>query len=428
MSFMPMVPWIAVILLSIVGLFSSVRINPQDVNCFGLEDKDCRIWSTAAANLSQLTSFNYDYETTTEFKFNMGSTQTSNTSSDKGGGVLAIDLAAIRNTADQLAVLQSVRMTLDESDSSTFTTISPSRTATMSETGSGRLVLVDGILYRNTAPPFGWLGEKVSDPYIDPAVKVFLQEPAVLSAISTAATIEGAVKLSRTANTPVLEGQRQIEFVYSFDLRTLLDSREMEPVMRGLLNADLITAMSSMFNFASSPGLASSLNSATLKITCWVGSQDNLYHAVIGDFALQDNLKAFESTGQGSVSADVHFALRLTKIGQPVSVEVPEDVQMLDMLPGIAVPSETPMPTLMPSDRPTTTPIPAATLPITNTPTATVPLTLTPLPTDTRAQMSAATNTPMSLTETPTASQTPLGVEAASLLFPQIATGTGRPM
>src|SRR5215213_1807446 len=98
---------IGIMLLAVVGLLSSVRpVSAQDFNCFGLQDKDCKILAAAQSNLNKSIPFNYEFETTV--KYSVNNPATSGTFSAKGSGVFASDLLGMLDAEDQAAVLQSI--------------------------------------------------------------------------------------------------------------------------------------------------------------------------------------------------------------------------------------------------------------------------------------------------------------------------------
>jgi hypothetical protein len=193
--------------------------------CYSLPAKDCTILKTAEANVAQEKSFSADYAMTLALT---GSGLSIN-SNAKGTLLLSYDPTAMNDLGMLLKKLQ-----LDLEGTGTFN--SKGLTPNTNQKGPFSLIYVDGIYYTQREP-IGWVGTKFngqtldgslsqtdafwdalsqqSNPTIANAFREFVESPVIPKFFSSLPTIPNFVKLKKTANSPTLDGQKQIEFIYT---------------------------------------------------------------------------------------------------------------------------------------------------------------------------------------------------------------------
>jgi hypothetical protein len=248
-------------------------------------------------------------------------------------------------------------------------------------------VVLDGIFYRNS-PLSGWTGYSIdqqiqafSDGFQSSfqngfnqsgnsaSTKVlldFLQDPSIPAFINALPSNSGFVKLTKTANTPLLDGQKQTEFVYTYDLPTLIKSKEMRPVFRALLvasgngiklNDSQLLAVGSI--------LSRLFTGTTITLTRWVGTKDMDFHAAIIDATIKYDPSTIASLlprntanlGAGG-SIKVHMAAKLTKLNQPISAITPPAGAILITPTALPTDADNTPPSSIDAPTPTGTPMP----------------------------------------------------------------------
>lgn len=314
-------------LVALLCASSIFTANAQIANCFGLAAADCQLVASADKNISQETSFNQTFETSATLKT---ATQTT-TLSATGGGLFALDSAALSGTADQAAVFNALKMTFNVSGSVKTTGSSAS-----TQSGKANFVVLNGELYAQATDSTGTLspwqsislaqaaaagsGSGSSNNASNPAL-AFFQDPAVIQAIVSAPNIKGFIVGKKTANVPIVDGQRQTELVYTFDAKTLVTSPTMYPVIKALLkagNANYSGATNAQMQ-SNALTLAAALQGTTFKVTRWIGTKDKLYHAL----GIDGVFKLTSLVAAQSGSATFHLLVKLSKVGQSITVNAP---------------------------------------------------------------------------------------------------------
>jgi len=322
----------------------SAPVFAQDSSGCTLAAADCKILSTADSNISKETSF------TQAFDFNVDVNTGSQKVNIKASGTGPFGVVA--NATDPLGGFQ---MQMDMTGSTTGTGSDSS--------GTINIIIVDGVLYLKgnvgSQKMDTWQGVKLSDLQslamsqmgamtgggaaggssalpggVDPSKFTgLLNDPAVMTSLAAIPTIKGFITQEKTANSPDLDGQKQVEFVYTFSPKALLDSKEILPLAKALISAAASMGGASSGATAALTDdqvtqylqLASGvLGDSNLKITRWVGSTDNMYHALGLD--LNVNVAA----GSSPITATVHLLVKLTKVGAPVTVKAPDGAKMIN--------------------------------------------------------------------------------------------------
>ena len=210
--------------------------------CYGLSSKDCQVLTAAEANVSNEKSFQGDFD----FTGSVGNTTSNVNVTGKGSAVFSYD-PSLAN--DQAAAFQAAKLKLDISTTLTSKGMTPA----INQKVSSSVIVLDGILYNN-ASPLGWVGysiqqqidaagnafthglEQTAGSSIDQAFQDFLQDPSIVETVTALPTIKGFVTLKKSTNVPVVEGQKQIEFVYSFDLPTLIKAKEVRLFLKAFIS------------------------------------------------------------------------------------------------------------------------------------------------------------------------------------------------
>ncbi len=326
------------VLIAVIGFLPLDSAQAQTKTCYGLSTADCKIISTADANTSKLNSFKQDFDFTLDFA--SPTTKQTLKLTAKGNGLMALDRSAMSNAADTTALTDAIQMTLNLTGTVKATGSSP-----LNQKGSANLVIIDGTVYAQSTDTKGimsaWQSILLSDlsnqasaattnptSVANSAALHFLQDPKVLQAVALIPSIKGFITLKKTTNAPLLDGQKQIEFVYTFDVKTLLAAKEIYPIIRGLaiLGGTQASTLTDQTLAATGRLLAKSLSGTTFTITRWVGAKDGLYHALTVDGTLNLDTTIF-GLGQANdppVTGALHFAIRLTKIGQAVQIKAPQ--------------------------------------------------------------------------------------------------------
>ncbi|MHB8627667.1 MAG: hypothetical protein ACYDBJ_20180 [Aggregatilineales bacterium] len=314
----------------------------QGMTCT-LAAADCTTLATADTNAAKETSFAMEFEFSLDIK---GDSPAS--AQATGTGQFAV--APNTSTTDPTAMANGIQLSLDAKGSGK---------GANSGSGAVSLVVTNGVLYFKTDKQ-DWQGVKLAD-----AIKLgqaqmaggaggfgggasasagaaqmaqMFSDPDVMSALSSISNIKGFITLEKTSNSPQLEGQNMSEFVETISPAALLSSPDFATALKtiyaavqkmnpgaapsGGMNPDQITAMM--------PMVGSMIGDTNLKITRWVGQTDNMYHALGLDLNLNVNPGVMGGKGTATTGT-VHFLIKLTKVGQPVTVAAPAGAKMIDL-------------------------------------------------------------------------------------------------
>ncbi len=305
---------------------------------------DCTALSTADTNLAKETSFAMAFEFSLDIK---GDSPASAQAS--GTGQFAVDPSKM---TDPTAAANGIQLQLDAKGSGS---------GTSSGSGSLSVVITNGVAYFKTDTQ-DWQGVNLAD-----AIKLgqaqiangaggfggsasagsagaaqmaqMFSDPDVISALNSIGNIKGFITLAKTSNTPQLEGQNMSEFVETISPAALLSSPDFATALKAIfgavqkmnpgatsaggMNPDQLTAMM--------PMVGSMIGDTNLKITRWVGQTDNMYHALGLDLNLNINPGAFGGGSATPTTGTVHFLIKLTKVGQPVTLTAPAGAKMIDL-------------------------------------------------------------------------------------------------
>ncbi len=338
-------------LILVSGLLFALLPNmdsyAQGTTCYGLAAADCKIITTADSKIDQEKTFKQDFD----LSLSINSPDQTQSITAKGSGLAALDPAGMAAAGnDTAAVLNSLKMTLSIDGALKIS----SRTSNVNQAGKANLVLLDGKIYEQVTGANGkldaWQGQTIaslmntgSDAVTtanesNAAVLAIFNDPEVLKAFAAIPTIKGFISLKKTANAPTLDGQKQIEFVYTFDILTLIKAKEMYPVLRAFASAGGSDAskLTNQQMAQVAQLVANVFKNTTFKVTRWIGTKDNLYHALVFDSVFNVNTSVLGQIGQksdsnavgliGQTTIKLHFGVRLTAVGKPVDIQAPEGV------------------------------------------------------------------------------------------------------
>ncbi len=347
------------ILLAIVALIAltpALTSRAQgETRCFGLAGADCKLWysGTDAANASKYSSFVMDYNVT----FTLAGTGTNDVDFKvTGTGPFSLDASKVSTTSsDPTAAIAALTMA---------NTLTASLNASgQSQKGSFEFRIVGGNLYfkGDQATQNKWmfvsLGKALSSAMSNPSFSnalssamgggsgsssnpamAMLNDPEVMAALAKIPDIPGFIKLERQADLDI-GGEKAAQLVMSFDILTLVKSKEFAPILKAGLKSQNQGAEVDDKQIQQIVAIAQTvLKDTKLSITQWVGTNDKLSHGLGIDFVMKvdENTAALLQSNSSSSSAakpvDIkfHFDIKLTKIGQPVKVEAVKDATEID--------------------------------------------------------------------------------------------------
>ncbi len=329
----------AALLVIIIAFFllPAVETSAQAATCAGLSAADCKILSAADANAAKETSFNFSTALSMKYKL----AGQSGSMDLKGTGAFAGDPSGVTPGTPDLSWL---KMSADLSGPVNLGSTLSGNSVTM----TFHTIIVDNIVYYRDNTADQWKGFNLLDAVTryqntNPLgsgtsanvqmLQNLMTDPQVLKAIAAIPNIKGFITTARTRNSPTVENQKQIEFVTTYNLQTLLKAKEIYPLYNAIIKASGSKTSYSNAQLAQvAQVLANALSGTSFKITRWVGSTDNLYHSYRVDFVLRIN---GSSIGQASVSGnfEIHFQIQMTGIGDPVNITAPDGAEMIDTNP-----------------------------------------------------------------------------------------------
>lgn len=345
------------ILLAIVALIAfapALTSRAQgDQKCFGLAAADCQLWHSGndSANAAKYSSFVMDYNVT----FTLAGTGTNDVDFKvTGTGPFSVDESKISGaSSDPTAALTALTMA---------NTLTASLNAGgKSQMGTFEFRIVGGNLYfkGDQATQGKWmfislgkaLSSAMSNPSFTNTLNTFmggssgassnpamaaLSDPEVMAALAKIPDIPGFIKVERQADLSIGD-EKVAQFVMNFDILTLVKSKEFAPIIKAGIKSSNQGAEVDDKQVQQVVALAQTfLKDTKFSITQWVGTTDKLSHGVGIDFVmkLDENTAALvNSSSSGAakpVDINFHFDVKLTKIGQPVTVEAVKDATEID--------------------------------------------------------------------------------------------------
>lgn len=345
------------ILLAIVALIAftpALTTRAQGAPCYGLADADCKLLQEASdpANSAKLTSFVMDYNVTLKV---VGTGTSDIDLNVTGTGPFSVDASKVSGaSSDPTAALSALTMA---------NTINASLTSDgKTEKGTFEFRIVGGYLYfkGDMATQNQWqsialgkaLGALMSNPQFtemmsgamgggtgsssNPAA-AFMNDPEVMKALTNLPNIPGFIKAERKADVDI-GGEKSAQFVVNFDLLALVKSKDFAPVLKAALKSSQQGAEVDDKQVQQVIAIAQTvLKDTKFSFTQFVGTKDKLPHGIAIDFTMKIDettaalLGAGSSDGAKALDFGFHFDVKLTKIGQPVTVEPVKDAKEIDL-------------------------------------------------------------------------------------------------
>jgi len=330
-------------LMAIASFPSGARA--QGAGCT-LAEADCKMLADADAKLASITSFEQSFDF--QLKLNGGGSNIEVAS--KGKGVFAIDPAAMAGGGDPTAALGGLKLTLDLDGSTKGTGTD--------QAGKVQVVIVDGVLYFNDGKA-GWMGVKLADVLTSAMtasssgssaaqtaqIQALLSDPAVMQSISAIPNIKGFITQEKAAG-PDIDGKKTTSFIYKFDIKALLASKDLYPLIKAIAKQSNPTGpeVTDAQIEQLAPLFGSLVKDSVITVTRYVG-EDGFIHGIKLYVQIKVDTAAMGGGGSGAATtADVLFSLdvQLAKINQKFEVKAPEGAKMQDikgMMPGAGAPA-----------------------------------------------------------------------------------------
>jgi len=324
------------VMAALLATIPALKVRAQGDNCFGLKSEDCQLIQASAANSpAKLSSFEINYTLNTK----VSGTGTSDSELKvTGGGPIAIDQSKLSGGAGMSmtnldAVLPALTMQNTLSVSAT--------TNGKNQSDNVEIRIVDGkVYYKDDQQTKGkWMQTSASSLSGNSSLasgggvaSQAMSDPAVMAAFAKLPYIKGFITAQRGADLDI-GGEKSAHFTFNVDLLTLLQSPELKDALKAVMTSmgqatEQLDTMMGQYT-----GMAQTFLK-NLKITVheYVGTTDQTLHGVGLDIAL--NLDAatagmlMNSTSANPVDVNISFDAKLTKIGQPVTVEAVPDAEV----------------------------------------------------------------------------------------------------
>ncbi len=329
-----------VALMAVASFPSGARA--QGTGCT-LAEADCKMLADADAKLASVTSFEQSYD----FQLKVSSGATNVEILSKGKGVFAIDPAAMTGS-DPTAALGGLKFTLDLDGSTKGTGTDQS--------GKVNIVIVDGVLYANDGKA-GWMGVKLADVLTmamsqssgagggataaqTAQIQALLSDPAVMQSISAIPNIKGFITQEKAAG-PDIGGKKTTSFIYKFDIKALLASKDIYPLIKAIAKSSNPTGpeITDAQIEQLAPIVGTLVKDSVITVTRYVG-EDGYVRGLKLYVQLKIDASAMGGGASGAASTgDLLFSLdvKLDKINEKFDVKAPEGAKMQDlknMMPG----------------------------------------------------------------------------------------------
>jgi len=319
-------------LIAVLAFAAFAAVRPAAAvtdGCFGLSAADCKPLADASANIANIKSFTFAYNLTisgtassTGSTMNMTTAATPDATTSTAATVTA---AQINTSVKGTGSITSATGADPISAISAQMSVEPSSDMTGGKASTILLTLVNGNLFveRSGEQPLGiglaQTGPGLLQAYGSPVASASTDFLNVLA-------VPGAITIVRTANSPDVGGQKQIEYVYTLNANALLDSKEIVIFLRtlaGLLpipgsGLEQFATMSDQEITKQLATYKDTLKNLKITVTRWVGTQDNQFHALVLQVTGDLNQQGNSLTG-----LNANFTVTLDKINQPVTITAP---------------------------------------------------------------------------------------------------------
>ncbi|MEP7287943.1 MAG: hypothetical protein ABI947_19500 [Chloroflexota bacterium] len=319
------------LLIAVIAATPAFSARAQGTNCYGLADADCQLYYGALApdNMAKFASFAMDYTLAAKIK-TTGATAQDADIKVEGSGSFSGDPKSF-TAANPSAGLSSLLF------SNVIKANVTSNGSPMA--GDVEVRVTGGNAYFNSAMftqgkwqfvPLsaatggmsgmtGGAGAAASDPALMKSFMDVLASPGVIKA--------------EAKDGPEVDGQATKQFTFTLDAVALTKAPELRPLLKQALAAQAKGAPVDDQQVEAVATLAgSALKDSTFAVSWLVGTSDKIFHGV----GLNIVLKIDDSTAKllkmdGPVDATVDFNIQVSKVGEPVTVEVPADAAPFSM-------------------------------------------------------------------------------------------------
>jgi hypothetical protein len=333
-----------VALMAVAPLASARTANAQDDMCFGLSAENCALFAAVpeGEGAAKLGSFVMDYSVTAKVT---GTGENDVDFSVKGSGPFAIDPSAMSASASNpMAALGGL---------TTQQTMSASLTAEgKTQKGTFEFRIVGGKLYfmGDMATQNKWMsldlaaaisqygsmasgmmggGSGASNPAM-----AALNDPELLAAISNLPKVPGFIKAERKDDIDI-GGVKSAQFVVNFDFLALVKSKEFTPILKAAMKSSGSGTEMTDQQLTQFVGLAQTfLKDTKFSITRYVSAEDKMPRGLGINFSMKiDEASAAMAGMAGSKGLDINFTfdVKLSKLGEKVTVEPVKDAQEVPM-------------------------------------------------------------------------------------------------
>jgi len=333
-----------VVLVALLAFVPAIKLQAQGADtCFGLQAADCALLQgISGADMSKLSSFTMDYTITAK----VTGTGTNDVDLNvQGTGPFSIDAAAMSGaSSNPSAALSGLTMA---------NTITASLTASgNSQKGTFEFRIVGGKLYfmGDMATQGKWMsvdltkaiGQVMSNPSFSSAMSgssnpamAAATDPETLAALGKAINAPGVITAQRATDVTI-DGQTVAALQFNLDLAKFLATPELKPVIQKMAASSGSGTQMTDQQMNQAMAMAQTfLKDTHISYTQYVGTTDKLPHGLSIDVTANlDATTAQMVTGSSSaapISADFHFKVLLSKVGQAASVTAPTGAQEIDL-------------------------------------------------------------------------------------------------
>jgi hypothetical protein len=334
-----------VALMAVAPLASARTANAQDAMCFGLSAENCELFAAVPEDegAAKLAAFTMDYAITAK----VAGTGTNDVDfSVQGSGPFAIDPTAMTASASNpMAALGG--LTTQQKMTASLTAEGKTQKGVLEfRIVGGKLYFMGDMATQNKwmsldlaaaiaqygSMASGMMGGGASGAS-NPAMAA-MSDPEVMAAIANLPKVPGFIKAERKDDIDI-GGVKSAQFVVNFDLLALVKSKEFTPILKAAMKSSGSTTEMTDQQLAQIVGVAQTfLKDTKLSITRYVSAEDKMPRGLGLNFSMKiDEASAAMAGMTGSKGLDINFTfdVKLSKLGEKVTVEAVKDAQEVPM-------------------------------------------------------------------------------------------------
>jgi hypothetical protein len=161
-----------------------------------------------------------------------------------------------------------------------------------------------------------------------------MSDPELLAALQNLPKVPGFIKAERKDDIDI-GGVKSAQFVVSFDILALVKSKEFTPILKAAMKSSGSGTEVTDQQLTQFVGLAQTfLKDTKLSITRYVSAEDKMPRGLGINFSMKiDEASAAMAGMAGSKGLDINFTfdVKLSKLGEKVTVEPVKDAQEVPM-------------------------------------------------------------------------------------------------